>query len=165
MLTIELDRYYQPQAPLPGTTTTQVTAVHGSDGLALTAFAQIGALRLHAQRGVISLIGRDTEYIIAEAGKTLSLQSDYRHTDGDRLWHGVGPLPSDVGLGVVVMRILTARSDRPLRNVVVGDLTKDDRFSHRYSYRTLIGSFPRQLAPTDTSWLPDRYGDRTELSR
>jgi GAF domain-containing protein len=93
------------------------------------AFAQVGALRLNTGRGVISFIGRDTEYVIAEAGRTLSPQSDYRHTEGDQLWFGEGPLPTGSGLGLAVMNILTDRSHHTPQNVIVGDLRQDERFS------------------------------------
>lgn len=61
----------------------------------MTAFAQLGALRLNARRGIISLSSKDTEYILAEAGKTLSLQRD--DDKDDYLWHGVGALDKNQG--------------------------------------------------------------------
>ncbi|CAD0086939.1 unnamed protein product [Aureobasidium vineae] len=46
----------------------------GSDDTALAAFAQLGALRLKAQRCLISLVSKDEEWILAESTRTLSLQ-------------------------------------------------------------------------------------------
>lgn len=56
----------------------------------MTAFAQLGALRLKAERGVITLSTGCREWIIAESGQSLSLQQDNDETD--KLWHGVGVL-------------------------------------------------------------------------
>jgi hypothetical protein len=54
----------------------------------LTAFAQLGAHRLKAKRGLITLSTKDTEYIIAESGVGLGLQQD--NDSKDPLWHGTG---------------------------------------------------------------------------
>lgn len=94
----------------------------------MTAFAQLGALRLNTKRVVISLVGRDTEYIIAEASRTLSLQDDNRHHEGDQLWHGVGPLQSSALMGLVLMDLLAGISQPPLPHLIISDLSKDERF-------------------------------------
>lgn len=99
----------------------------GND-LSLTAFAQLGALRLNAKRVIISLVGRDTEYVIAEASKTLSLQDDNRHHEGDQLWHGVGPLQSTALMGSVLMDLLAGTSQPALPHLAINDLSKDERF-------------------------------------
>lgn len=54
----------------------------------LSAFAQLGALRLNAKRGVITLASNSKEYIIAESSQSLSLQQD--NDAQDKLWHGIG---------------------------------------------------------------------------
>lgn len=64
----------------------------------LTAFAQLGALRLNAKRCLISLVTRDTTYVISEATRTLSLRRDDVHEENDSLWFGVCTLPKNSGI-------------------------------------------------------------------
>lgn len=64
------------------------SAPAASHDLALTAFAQLGALRLNCRRAIISLLDRRHQYVIAEATRTLSLQNDQIHDDDDGLWLG-----------------------------------------------------------------------------
>jgi hypothetical protein len=59
-----------------------------SNDPSLTAFAQLGAHRLKAKRGLITLSTRDIEYIVAESGVGLGLQQD--DDSNDPLWHGTG---------------------------------------------------------------------------
>lgn len=65
---------------------------------ALTAFAQLGALRLNCRRGVVTLIDSRTQYVLAEATRTLSLMDDQRHDPGDELWLGNSRLPRGQGM-------------------------------------------------------------------
>ncbi|CAD0038910.1 unnamed protein product [Aureobasidium pullulans] len=57
----------------------------GCNDTALAAFAQLGALRLNAQRCFISLLSSSTEYVLAESTRTLSLQYDGSHAKHDGL--------------------------------------------------------------------------------
>ncbi|THW34531.1 hypothetical protein D6D22_08578 [Aureobasidium pullulans] len=57
----------------------------GCNDTALAAFAQLGALRLNAQRCFISLLSSSTEYVLAESTRTLSLQYDASHAKHDGL--------------------------------------------------------------------------------
>jgi len=68
------------------------TAVSSKD-TALTAYAQLVSLRLNAKRATISLFDNDSQYIVAEATKTLSLQSDVVHDPEDALFWGASKLP------------------------------------------------------------------------
>jgi hypothetical protein len=54
----------------------------------LTAFAQLVAWRLGAQRAMISLIDAETQYFVAESTRTLDLVDNTRHAPGDDLWIG-----------------------------------------------------------------------------
>lgn len=92
----------------------------------MTAFAQLGCLRLHATRGVISLAAGTTDYVIAEAGQTLSLQQD--NDLQDLLWHGVGVQADTDSLGAKICNIFVEDENELLKHLVVPDLTKDDRF-------------------------------------
>lgn len=75
----------------------------GSEDTALAAFAQLGALRLHAKRCIISLVTRDVEYVLAESTCTLSLQSDVVHDKRDALWLGTTHFPRCEGLADAAM--------------------------------------------------------------
>lgn len=56
----------------------------------LTAFAQLTALRLDCSRSMISLFGRNTQYVLAESTRTLNLSDNSFEAEGDALWHGCG---------------------------------------------------------------------------
>ena len=49
----------------------------------LTAFAQLGALKLDCQRSFISLMDNEHQYVLAEATRTVSLTSEDVHDGGD----------------------------------------------------------------------------------
>lgn len=76
----------------------------GCEDTALAAFAQLGALRLNAQRCIISLVSKDQEIILAESTRTLSLQSDLVHTAEDGLWLGTTSFPREEGMGCIGLR-------------------------------------------------------------
>ncbi|OAP63307.1 hypothetical protein AYL99_02534 [Fonsecaea erecta] len=80
---------FEPATDFPPST--DQAAAHrprSSRDKALTAFAQLGCLRLNAKRCVVTLLGTTKQYIIAEATRSLSLLSDAYHDDGDELWFG-----------------------------------------------------------------------------
>jgi hypothetical protein len=52
----------------------------------LTAFCQLGALRMKARRCLIFFFDVSHAYVMAEATKTLSLEDDTTHEPGDQLW-------------------------------------------------------------------------------
>ncbi|RDW67494.1 putative sensor histidine kinase/response regulator [Aspergillus mulundensis] len=106
-----------------------------SQDTTLTALAQLGALRLNVQRCMISLFDRRTQYILTEATRTLSLQDDRVHLDGDALWLGSSVIRKEDGICHFCCQdsVLNARqceTDAPCA-FVVPDLTKDDRFNQR----------------------------------
>ncbi|KAL1296504.1 hypothetical protein AAFC00_000015 [Neodothiora populina] len=70
----------------------------GCEDTALAAFAQLGAMRLNAQRCMISLVSKDQEIILAESTRTLSLQSDEVHSKEDALWLGTTSFPREEGM-------------------------------------------------------------------
>jgi hypothetical protein len=87
-------RYFQPLgiSPESGDGLDQARTRQSSSDPALTAFAQLGAHRLKAKRGLITLSTKDTEYIAAESGVGLGLQQD--DDSKDPLWHGTGYVSS-----------------------------------------------------------------------
>jgi signal transduction histidine kinase/CheY-like chemotaxis protein len=84
----------------------------GSDDTALAAFAQLGALRLKAQRCIISLVSKDEEVILAESTRTLSLQSDLVHNSRDALFLGTTRYPRDQGLSVAGLKEWMSTKER-----------------------------------------------------
>lgn len=88
-------RYYDPGKTLNHNH--EPLQPRSSHDVTLTALAQLGALRLNVKRCMISLFDRSTQYVIAEATQTLSLQNDSVHEAGDGLWMGVGEIPKDDG--------------------------------------------------------------------
>lgn len=56
----------------------------------LTALAQLVAWRFNADRAMVSLIDRETQYFIAESTKTLQLDDPTQYEDpDDAIWAGV----------------------------------------------------------------------------
>ncbi|KAI7420339.1 hypothetical protein KC364_g18201 [Hortaea werneckii] len=66
-----------------------------ADDKALLAFAQLGALRMRARRCMISLFSRGHQFVLAEATKTLSLQSDQVDDPEDAVSWGVCEIPRE----------------------------------------------------------------------
>ena len=112
---------------------------------ALTAFAQLGALRLNARRCVVSLFDAHTQHVLAEATRTLSLQDDDTFDVGDALVLGCGAFPREMGVCEhVVNMVPRAQSQKEKQDesggdgnrdgdgtaLVVPDLAKDDRFTN-----------------------------------
>lgn len=103
---------------------------------ALTAFAQLAALRLNVRRAMISLIDSNQQFIIAEATKTLSLVSDERHQPGDEVWLGnTIVMKEDAVCYHAFKSTYTANDDNgetyTTEALVVPDMRLDDRFKDR----------------------------------
>ncbi|EKG12310.1 GAF domain-containing protein [Macrophomina phaseolina MS6] len=103
---------------------------------ALTAFAQLGALRLNVNRGLISLLDGRYQYILAEATRTLSLLPNIEPDPEDDLWLGSVIIPRSKGvcehvlsLGDIIYEPAGAKSNVPA--VIINDLAEDPRFSAR----------------------------------
>lgn len=89
---------------------------------------------------MISLFDSRNQYILTEATRTLSLQDDRVHLDGDALWLGSSVIPKQDGICHYVcedsrlnagpLESDTAGCERRCA-FVVPDLTKDDRFNKR----------------------------------
>jgi signal transduction histidine kinase len=94
----------------------------------LTAFAQLGTLRLNAQRALISLFGRHEQHILTEATRTLSLQDDADHNSQDELWVGSCTMSYERSLCKAVMNSTPNATTASDQIFVVPDLTLDDAF-------------------------------------
>jgi len=96
----------------------------------LTAFCQLGALRMKARRALIFFFDVNHAYIMAEATQTLSLESEETYEHGDRLWMGYSVIPRDVACCEVTVNLpsfdATKASNEHYRDncFVVDDLTK-----------------------------------------
>lgn len=64
----------------------------------LAAFAQLAALRLGARRAFITILSTSTEYVLVEATKTMSLQSDFVANPKDESWLGTSCFARSDGL-------------------------------------------------------------------
>jgi hypothetical protein len=109
-------------------------APRASDDKALTAFAQLGALRLNARRCLISFFDRTDCFLLAEATRTLSLQTGEPEFEDDRLCFGTTIFPKEQSLCNYTVNLApkysTLSLDDPsdLPTLVVNDLSKDKRF-------------------------------------
>ncbi|KAI9927481.1 hypothetical protein MW887_003096 [Aspergillus wentii] len=128
----DLSLQYQSQAPRG---TTDDRCIRPCRDTALAAFAQLGALRLNARRAIISLFDRTHQHVLAEATKTLSLQSDTVHELEDRLWLGVRVIPREDSVCSHVTSLPVPHSwkkgnmmttDGPV--LIVSDIRADERF-------------------------------------
>jgi hypothetical protein len=70
---------------------------------ALAAFAQLAALRLGARRAFITILSSNTEYVLVEATKTMSLQSDFVTDPKDESWLGTSSFARSDGLNDLSM--------------------------------------------------------------
>ena len=78
----------------------------------LTALAQLGALKLGCQRSFISIIDHNTQYVLAEATRTVSLLEQHIHGEGDALFLGVQSLPLHFGVCPSTIKAFTDTTSR-----------------------------------------------------
>ena len=83
--------------PFPATDSPLRPARHSPDA-ALTAFAQLGTHKLNCQRAFIGIIDHKTHHVIAEATRSISLQYEDQHAEGDALYCGLQALPVHWGI-------------------------------------------------------------------
>ncbi|KIV94888.1 hypothetical protein PV10_02609 [Exophiala mesophila] len=147
----ELHRYYQPwldtflssQRQLDKTEArpplrTDGHRPHSSRDKALTAFAQLGCLRLNAKRGIVTLVDSRKQYIIAEATKSLSLLDDSGFVEGDELWFGNSFIARSHGISPDALNPLTVTvhsqdgsSSYSAPALIISDVSIDPRYSSR----------------------------------
>lgn len=106
-------------------------AAHPSSDASLSAFAQLGAIRLGAQRVLISLFGRHEEHIIAEATQTLSLRDENNHQPHDELLFGMCTMSYGRSLALAITNSPQTPTQPTLNPpLIIPDLTKDDAYQH-----------------------------------
>ena len=98
-------RFFQPVA-----INTKDTKARVAKDTSLTAFAQLGALKLDCQRSFISLMDNEHQYILAEATRTVSLTTEDIHDGGDDDAVYLGATTLDLLYGVCpsTMRLFTS---------------------------------------------------------
>ncbi|KPI34667.1 uncharacterized protein AB675_68 [Cyphellophora attinorum] len=103
----------------------------------LTAFCQLGALRLKARRCLVFFFDVTRAYVMAEATQTLSLESDSTHGPGDELWLGYSTIPRDIACCEITiglphsLAVDATEYDRSKSAFVVNDLTAHPDLSSR----------------------------------
>ncbi|KAJ4354761.1 hypothetical protein N0V95_003534 [Ascochyta clinopodiicola] len=116
-----------------------------SEDKALTAFAQLGALRLNARRCLISFFDRRNCYILAEATRTTSLHTGQPEFSEDSLHWGNTIFPKEHSICYYTVNLTTDRPGLPfddsssIPSLVVNDLAADRRFR---AYPSVVG-FPK----------------------
>ncbi|KAL5114181.1 hypothetical protein ACEQ8H_007929 [Pleosporales sp. CAS-2024a] len=109
-------------------------AAHAPEDKALTAFAQLGALRLNARRCLISFFDRRNCYLLAEGTKTLCLYTGEADDDADAPCWGTAIFPKEESLCNYTVNLRWEAAGLPIEafanhpSLVVNDLLKDDRF-------------------------------------
>lgn len=123
-----------PSGPGLGIAGTFESHPQPSEDKALTAFAQLGALRLNARRCLISFFDRRNCYILAEATRTLSLHTGQPEFSEDSLFWGNTIFPKERSICYYTVNLATDRSGLPFDDhsktpsLVVNDLSTDRRF-------------------------------------
>ena len=73
----------------------------------LTALAQLGALKLQCQRSFVSIIDHNSQYVLAEATRSVSLREQDTHKEGDALYLGIQSLPLYWGVCPSTIKVFT----------------------------------------------------------
>ncbi|SMR56741.1 unnamed protein product [Zymoseptoria tritici ST99CH_1E4] len=107
-----------------------------SNDTALTAFCQLGALRVGARRCLLFMFDQEYAFILAEATRTLSLRDDHSHDVEDGLWLGQTIIPRGLSVCEHTVNIPAENNgsnrfhDNSDRIHIIDDL-KDSRFCDR----------------------------------
>ncbi|QIW94945.1 hypothetical protein AMS68_000463 [Peltaster fructicola] len=143
----EFYKYYEPICALSPLVTSHVNlfdksaaAQHiprSSPDRSLTAFCQLGALRLEARRCLLFFFDCENAYVLAEATRTLSLVDDEVHDDQDALWLGNVVIPRGLSVCEHTVNIPEANhgSNKHDKNAgivhIINNLKDDTRFCDR----------------------------------
>jgi signal transduction histidine kinase/CheY-like chemotaxis protein len=92
---------------LTNTKPESVRPVQISPEATLTALAQLGALKLDCQRSFVSIIDHNSQYVLAEATRSVSLCEQDTHKVGDTLYLGIQSLPLYWGVCPSTMKTFT----------------------------------------------------------
>ncbi|KAK1980228.1 hsp90-like protein [Colletotrichum cereale] len=128
--------FNSPDRPIPP------SSLASSPDTGLTAFAQLGALRLNASRALISLFDRHHQYIVAEATRSMPLAPNAKYPTQNHLWLCGTAIPRSFGICEHVLVGATQDASNPRRPsapanenelpvAVIPDLAADRRFCNR----------------------------------
>lgn len=153
----EVHRIYQPWLSAHGSSLNVASHVdslaqedlqeHGyearsSRDKALTAYAQLVALRLDVRRCMISLIDTSNQYILAEATRTVSIASS-RTAEDDELWLGSAVLSRpDAVCEHCMINTCTAVDEGGATLTAKGLIVPDCRLDERFKDRPYVQSEP-----------------------
>ncbi|KAJ5660120.1 hypothetical protein N7507_006571 [Penicillium longicatenatum] len=149
----ELSRYYcTVDRPVANVTDTsedqeaptgdeQPTASELSSDITLNALAQLGVYRLGCNRSFVSIIDRDSQFIIAEATKSVSLRITDQHLPDDGIYLGARRLDLEWGVCPHTIRLFTSQDlsyaiDTPnitanKTRYIIRDFRKEECFKDR----------------------------------
>ncbi|KAJ5748614.1 uncharacterized protein N7511_010310 [Penicillium nucicola] len=101
-----------------------------SPNTTLTSLAQLAALRLNAQRAFITILNRDSQFVLAEATKTTNVgTSTLFGNKGDNLFAGTSTLTSTWNICQETINILPPEhQDGTYPFLIVNDLQQEERF-------------------------------------
>ncbi|THW74462.1 hypothetical protein D6D19_04817 [Aureobasidium pullulans] len=132
----EFYKYYEPYDNLMRMSNEKVNA--DPDGSmcsfddALGAFAQFICLRLNVHRCLISCFDRNHQYVLAEATRTLDLESHTAKEEKDRLWLGAGILDRQSMLCERTLELAERKQHSGHDRVVVfPDVVQDDWYKNQ----------------------------------
>ncbi|CAD0110839.1 unnamed protein product [Aureobasidium uvarum] len=119
----------------------------------LTAVTQNGALRMNCDRAFVSLIDSNTQYILAEATRSISIRDSTRFANPqDALFLGVQSLNKEYGICPQSVAIFTDRTGRRAINThgVVANTTRyvirDLRELDQYKHCPYVVGFPHMVS-------------------
>ncbi|OJJ44216.1 hypothetical protein ASPZODRAFT_750130 [Penicilliopsis zonata CBS 506.65] len=100
-----------------------------SPNLALTSFAQLATLRLNTKRALISLIGREAQFILAEATRSLDISNTTRYErEGDGLWAGCSTVTQAWSVCQDTVQLHASQDSSQRELLIVDDLSQDERY-------------------------------------
>ncbi|TDZ21611.1 Hybrid signal transduction protein dokA [Colletotrichum orbiculare MAFF 240422] len=129
--------FNSPDRPIP------FSSLSSSPDTGLTAFAQLGALRLNASRALISLFDRQHQYIVAEATRSMPLGAGVKYPKQNHLWLCGTAIPRAFGI---------------CEHVLVGDVPEPPAAAYS------TGSVPVE-DELPVAVVPDLAGDRRFCDR
>lgn len=130
----------EEKTPAAPTGDEQPTGCELAKDITLNALAQLGVLRFDANRCFVSIIDGETQHIIAETTKSVSLRDKNRHKPGDGIYLGARSLDLIWGVCPHTVSLFTGRAtnDIDTSNItanrtryIIRDFTLDDCFKDR----------------------------------
>lgn len=130
----------EEDAPVAPTGDEQPAGCELSKDITLNALAQLGVLRFNANRCFVSIIDGETQHIIAETTKSVSLRDKNHHKSGDGIYLGARSLDLNWGVCPHTVSLFTGRAtnDIDTSNVtanrtryIIRDFTLEDCFKDR----------------------------------